>query len=210
MAKRNLQQQMYGITGPSIAQRVTLAVLLGVSAALGLWLLLGGGIGVVGAWFGWKWIVGDPVRCDWLAIAFCIYFIRVLFTEFVFLRRGVSWSEVFTIAPWVCCIYVVLALSGGRNAAPFGMAAIAGALLFVLGSWMNSFAEYQRHAWKQQPENRGKLFTAGLFRYSRHPNYLGDLISFSGLCMITGRWFTCVIPLLMLTGFVFVNIPVLD
>ncbi len=75
---------------------------------------------------------------------------------------------------------------------------------------MNSYAEYARHAWKQRLENRGRLYTAGLFRYSRHPNYLGDLISFTGLCLMSGAWFTAVIPVLMLAGFAFVNIPVLD
>jgi steroid 5-alpha reductase family enzyme len=64
--------------------------------------------------------------------------------------------------------------------------------------------------WKQQPENRGHLYTAGLFRLCRHPNYLGDLISFSGLALIAGRWVAGVIPAIMLLGFVFVNIPMLD
>ncbi len=201
---------MYGLTDPSMAQRVTLAVLLGACVALAWWLLLGGGIGVVDARFGWKWMEGDLARRVSLAVAFSIYLFRVLFTEFVFLKRGVSWTEVFTIAPWVLFIFVLLAFAGGTNAAAFGAAAIAGGFLFVLGSWMNSYAEFQRHAWKLRLENRGKLYTAGLFRYSRHPNYLGDVLSFSGVCLFTGRWFTGIVPALMLCGFVFVNIPVLD
>jgi protein-S-isoprenylcysteine O-methyltransferase Ste14 len=201
---------MYGLTSASIAQRVTLACLLGACVVLAWWLLFGGGIGIAGAWFGWKWAAGNLGRRIALAAAFTIYFVRVLFTEFVFLKRGVSWTEVLTIAPWVFCIYVLLAFTGGTNATAFGAAASAGAICFVVGSWMNSYAEYQRHAWKRRPENRGKLYTAGLFRYSRHPNYLGDLISFSGLCLLTGHWFTAVVPALMICGFVFVNIPVLD
>ena len=90
------------------------------------------------------------------------------------------------------------------------MAAVAGFILFAAGSWMNSYAEYARHLWKQRPENRGRLYTGGLFRYSRHPNYFGDLLSFAGLCLISGAWVTAVIPLLMPAGFVFVNVPVLD
>jgi steroid 5-alpha reductase family enzyme len=90
------------------------------------------------------------------------------------------------------------------------MAGAAGIVLFLTGSWMNSYAEYARHKWKQRAENRGRLYTLGLFRYSRHPNYLGDLISFSGLCLIAGRWITAVVPLMMLCGFVFANIPMLD
>jgi hypothetical protein len=38
----------------------------------------------------------------------------------------------------------------------------------------------------------------------------GDLISFSGLCLVSGRWTTIVNPSIMLAGFVFANIPMLD
>ena len=178
--------------------------------AVAWWLLFAGGIEAVGGWFGRAWRPGDTVRRASLAAGLSIYYVRILFTEFVFLKRGVSWNEVFTIFPWILCIYVLLAIAGGTNAAGFGVAGVAGVVLFVAGSWMNSYAEYARHAWKQRLENRGRLYTAGIFRYSRHPNYLGDLISFTGLCLMSGVWFTAVIPVLMLAGFVFVNIPVLD
>lgn len=42
------------------------------------------------------------------------------------------------------------------------------------------------------------------------PNYLGDLISFSGLCLVSGRWVTIVIPSIMLARFVFANILMLN
>ena len=210
MDRRELQRSMYELTGSSQAQRATLAGLAAVCVALGWWLLFGGGIETVGGWFGRAWHPGDTIRRASLAAGFAIYYIRILFTEFVFLRRGVSWNEVFTIFPWILCIYVLLAIVGGMNAAAFGATGIAGAAFFLAGSWMNSYAEYARHAWKQRPENRGCLYTAGLFCYSRHPNYLGDLISFTGLCLLSGAWLTAVIPVLMLAGFVFVNIPILD
>jgi len=177
---------------------------------LAWWLLFGGGVGLVGAWFGRSWTPGDEARRLCLAVMLSIYFLRLLLTQFVFLKRAVGWGEAFMIVPWVLCIYLLLAIVGGRNSAPFGAVAGVGAGLFVLGSWMNSQAEYARHVWKRQPDNRGDLYTLGLFRYSRHPNYLGDLISFSGLCLVSGRWMTIVIPSIMLAGFVFANIPMLD
>lgn len=210
MPKQSLQQQMYGLTGACKARRVTLAVLIAFCVAVAWWLLFGGGVAAVGAWFGWKWAAGDAVRRAFLGAGLTIYFVRVLFTDFVFLKRGVSWAEVFTIAPWVFAIYVLLALAGGTNAAALRITGIDGIVLFVLGSWMNTYAEYQRHVWKLCPSHSGKLFTQGLFCRIRHPNYLGDLISFSGLCLIAGRWITAVIPVLMFCGFVFVNIPILD
>ncbi|MGO9325481.1 MAG: DUF1295 domain-containing protein [Terracidiphilus sp.] len=210
MNKRELQRSMYELRDPSKVQRLTLAAMNVAWVALAWWLLFGGGIGVVGAWFGRTWEVGDFVRRTCLLAGFCIYYVRILFTEFVFLKRGIGWSEVFTIAPWVFCIVALLGIEGGMNPRAFRAAGVAGVLLFAVGSWMNSYAEYTWHAWKQRPENRGRLYTEGLFRYSRHPNYFGDLLSFSGLCLISGAWVTAIVPVLMLAGFVFVNIPVLD
>lgn len=207
---RELQRSMYELSDPSKAQRMALAGIVGVWLVLAWWLLLGPGLRIAAAWFEWIGKPGDEIRRICLAVGFSIYYIRILFTEFVFLKRGVSWSEVFTIAPWLLCIVALLAIMGGTNSAPLGWAAAVGMVLFVVGSWMNSYAEYARHVWKSRPENRGQLYTQGLFRFSRHPNYLGDLLSFSGLCLISGAWTTTIIPVLMLIGFVFVNIPVLD
>jgi len=209
MNGKNSRNDLYAKYGNSVAQRVAMTIAVGACVALAWWLLFGG-TGFVGAWFGRSWAPGDAARRLCLALMFAIYFVRLLLTQFVFLTRAVGWSEVCMIVPWILGIYLLLAIAGGRNPAPFGAVAGAGAILFVLGSWMNSYAECARHVWKRRPENRGRLYTHGLFRYSRHPNYLGDLISFSGLCLVSGRWITVVIPSIMLTGFVFANIPMLD
>ena len=205
-----LPEDMYAMRGSSVVQRIFLAVSGGSCVALAWCLLFGGGITAIGMWFGWGWRAGDDTRRLCLAFALSIYYVRLLFTQFMFLERAIGWSEACTIATWVFCIYLVFAISGGMNPALPDAAIVAGLALFAFGSWINSYAEYARYVWKQRPENRGKLFTLGLFRYSRHPNYLGDLISFSGLCLISGRLFTIAIPSIMLAGFVFVNIPMLD
>lgn len=191
---------MYEWQDPSLAQRWTLAGIAGLWVVLEWWLLFGGGLARP----------GDPVRRACLGAALTIYYIRLLFTEFAFLKRGVRWSEVFTIAPWLLFLYLFLGIQGGRNFKTFGAVGMAGIVLFLVGSWLNSYAEYQRHGWKQRPENRGRLYTEGLFRYCRHPNYFGDVVSFSGLSMISGAPLTWLVPLVMMLGFVFANIPALD
>lgn len=210
MKKRDLQRSIYELTDSSVAQRLTLAGLVGVWVALVWWLVFGAGLEAAGAWFGWSWRSGDLARRACLAVALSIYYVRILFTEFVFLKRGVSWSEVFTIATWILCIDLLLAIAGGTNHGALGGSGAIGVALFVAGSWVNSYAEYARHVWKELPENRGRLYTQGLFRHLRHPNYFGDLILFSGLCLISGAWVTAAIPIAMLGGFVFVNVPLLD
>lgn len=209
MNQSDFRNDLYGKCGNSIAQRVVVTIAVGACVCLAWWLLLGG-VGFVGALFGQSLTPGDDGRRLCLAVMLTIYFVRLLFTQFVFLTRAFGWKEASMIVPWILCIYLLLAMTGGTNRAPLGVVAGIGVTLFVLGSWMNSYAEYARHAWKTQPDNRGRLYTLGLFRFSRHPNYLGDLISFSGLCVVSGRWFTLVIPAIMLAGFVFSNIPMLD
>lgn len=113
------------------------------------------------------------------------------------------------VGAWLACIYLLFAIAGGTNPVQLSASVGLGAVLFLAGSWMNSYAEYGRHRWKQRPENRGRLYTLGLFRYSSHPNYLGDVISFTGICLISGRWVCVFIPTIMLLG-LFVNIPMLD
>lgn len=210
MNRRDLRTSMYELRDASMAQRITLAAVSGVWVAMSWWLLFGGGLHAMGGWFGRTWQPGSTVRRACLASGFSLYYIRILFTEFVFLKRGVSWSEVLTIAAWILCIYLLLGISGGTNSSHPGLDVGFGVILFLVGSWTNSYAEYTRHVWKERPENYGRLYTEGLFRYTRHPNYFGDLLSFSGLCLIAGAWVTAAVPLIMLAGFVFVNVPMLD
>ena len=201
---------MYDLREPSRPQRLMLVVVIGAWVAIAWWLLVGGGIEMVGIWSGHPWHTGNSIRRFLLGVALSIYFIRLLFTQFVFLKRAIGWSEAATVAIWVACIYLLLSLAGGTNSSPIGPADALGIAFFLWGSWMNSWAEYTRHLWKGKPENRGRLYTQGLFRLCRHPNYLGDLLSFSGLALIAGRWIAGIIPAIMLLGFVFANIPMLD
>jgi protein-S-isoprenylcysteine O-methyltransferase Ste14 len=205
-----IRQSIYDLREPSRPQRAVLAVVNAACVAIAWWLLIGGGIKTVGIWSGHIWHPGNSIRRLLLGVALAIYFVRLLFTQFVFLKRAIGWSEAVTVAIWMACIYLLLSVAGGTNPSPIGPADALGIALFVWGSWMNSWAEYARHLWKQQPENRGRLYTAGLFRLCRHPNYIGDLLSFSGLALIAGHWITSIIPTIMLFGFVFVNIPMLD
>lgn len=210
MQKSRTAPNMYERCDASTAQRAALALIIGLWVVLAWWLLCGQGLETASAWFGWSWKSGDLLRRACLAAAFSIYYIRLLFTWFVFLKRGVSWKETFTVAPWVLCIFLLFAIAGGTNQRPLGAPGYLGLFLFAIGSWTNSYAEYARNLWKQKPENRGRLYTKGLFQFTRHPNYFGDLISFSGLCLISGRMVTIIIPLMMLAGFISANIPMLD
>ncbi len=127
----------------------------------------------------------------------------------MYYHGGASHAQL-TISLWLFVIHSAFALLGGANPVGTGAATPVGVALYAFGSYLNTGSEYGRDTWKRRAENSGCLYTEGLFRFSRHINYLGDLILFSGFAMITGRAWSFLIPLLMLGGFVFINIPTLD
>lgn len=79
---------------------------------------------------------------------------------------------------------------------------VAGALVVLVGVAFEGIADWQLAAFKRDPDNRGRVMSRGLFRYSRHPNYFGDFLVWWGLFAIAasaGALWAVVSPLLMST-----------
>jgi steroid 5-alpha reductase family enzyme len=62
-----------------------------------------------------------------------------------------------------------------------GAWAVAGALIWLVGLLVETVADAQKSAFKAKEENRGRFVASGLWRYSRHPNYFGELLVWWGL-----------------------------
>ena len=73
---------------------------------------------------------------------------------------------------------------GGNNKQVVGVVEVIGILLYISGSYINTQSEFDRHVWKLKEENRGRLYTEGLFSLSMHINYFGDIVLFTGLAMV--------------------------
>ena len=181
------------MTAKTDVRTFTLAVAVAVAVGAGCWIVLSR---------------TTSARAILLAAGFAIYYARFLFALLVTLKREVTWAEVAAVAPWIAFIVIFNAFA--TTGEPAGIAVASGVVLYLAGSWINSSSEYRRFLWKQRPENRGRLYTGGLFRYAAHINYFGDLLLFTGLALITGSNYTLIVPVLMLAGFVFVHIPRLD
>lgn len=151
-----------------------------------------------------------PARA-WLVVAFSlVYVLRVLVTTYVTVQRPVTYAEAALVGGWMFVIHATMGFVAAHVSAALDGWAVLGVVLYVFGSWMNTFSELQRRAWKARPENAGHLYTRGLFRWCRHPNYLGDTLLFTGFAAVTGSWVALVIPAIMAAGFVFAAIPALD
>lgn len=79
---------------------------------------------------------------------------------------------------------------------------IAGASLWLVALTGEGVADWQMGQFKAVPENRGRVCTAGLWRYSRHPNYFFEsLVWWSFWLFACGSpwgWLTLYAPLLIL------------
>lgn len=65
-----------------------------------------------------------------------------------------------------------------------GWVAWLGAGLWAVGFFFESVADYQLTRFRADPANKGTVLRTGLWKYSRHPNYFGELCVWWGLFLI--------------------------
>ena len=201
---------MYGEYGKSTGPKLLLTLLHGASLAIVYWLLFRGGLVALSLSTGRAFLPGAFSSRVLLFACAVVYFLRVLFGCWFLIRRTMRWGEAVGVGFFVFLVHIFFALLGGTNPHAPGAVASIGALLYGLGSYLNTGSEYMRREWKENPANHGHLYTGGLFRYSRHINYFGDETLFIGYALITDTGWALVVPAFMLVGFMFSNIPALD
>ena len=159
------------------------------------------------AWLQPYKITGDLYRNAILLSCFVVYFIRFLFTTFIFYRRKMHWVEAIVITSIMPFIIPYMAFIGGQKNQRIGFIEIIGVVFFLIGSYLNSRSEHLRNIWKQKKENAGNVYTEGLFKYAIHINYLGDIILFVGLAMVANSIRLFIIPGSMALIFIMILIP---
>ena len=145
-------------------------------------------------------------------LMFCVLFYvsRLFITVFVFLQRKMAWSEMLLVSGLMSFVLFSFARVGGNSHQPVGALDCFSIFFYLFGSWLNTYSEYTRHVWKKQYKNKGRLYTEGLFKYSIHINYFGDVVLFTGFALITYSFSLLVIPIIMALNFIFFIIPRLD
>ena len=74
----------------------------------------------------------------------------------------------------------------------FGVLGIVGLIIWIAGFAIEAVSDSQKTAFKKEPANDGKFIDVGLWRWSRHPNYFGEIVLWTGMAVMVlpalARW----------------------
>lgn len=63
----------------------------------------------------------------------------------------------------------------------FTLVSCVGMFVLLAGLLTETVADIQKYKFKNNPENKGKWIDSGLWHYTRHPNYFGEILVWVGL-----------------------------
>ena len=91
-----------------------------------------------------------------------------------------------------------------------------GAGVWLFGFLFETIGDYQLTQFRNNPDpNKGRVIKSGLWRYTRHPNYFGEVVAWWGIfiiaCSIKWGWITFYAPLFITLLIRFVSgVPLLE
>ena len=120
---------------------------------------------------------------------------------------------------WVFLTMIVVIVINSQNGSspPLGIWDGLGLVVWISGFVIEVLADNQKNVFNAKPENQGKWIDSGLWSFSRHPNYFGEILLWSGIAIfgiscLTGlellTWISPVFIYLLLTKIS--GVPILD
>jgi len=77
---------------------------------------------------------------------------------------------------------IIASLSG--NNVQLSALSYLGALIWIIGFVFECVGDYQLDEFLKDPANKGKIMTSGLWQFTRHPNYFGEITMWWGIWLI--------------------------
>lgn len=140
----------------------------------------------------------SDLRSKLIASFICIWAIRL--ASYLFLRilragddsrfaniRAKFWR--FLLAWTLQGLWVTFSLAAGLAAMtsrPVAMDvfAYAGAAIWLAGFTIESLADSQKARFRRDPNNKGRFISSGLWSWSQHPNYFGEIVLWLGIAVM--------------------------
>lgn len=87
---------------------------------------------------------------------------------------------------WVSmCLLCVLTALSSYNGIIINNVFYIGLLMFILGFAIEVIADRQKTNFRKKSENKDKFISTGLWAFSRHPNYFGEILLWSGIAVMS-------------------------
>lgn len=106
-----------------------------------------------------------------------------------------------------CALAAITAQSSVPVDATFGI----GLMLWVFGFGLEVVADNQKTAFRANPENAHNFISTGLWAWSRHPNYFGEIVLWLGIAVMSfpalvgGQLFTLISPVFVVILLTFIS-----
>ncbi|XP_040997602.1 uncharacterized protein LOC121243541 isoform X1 [Juglans microcarpa x Juglans regia] len=136
------------------------------------------------------------------------------------MRSNLGRLAIFWIfqAVWVWTVSLPVTVVNSSNRNPSLQAAdIIGWIMWSVGFLVEATADQQKLVFKNSPENRGKWCNVGLWQYSRHPNYFGEILLWWGIFVAStpvlegAEWLVILGPIFLTLLLLFVSgLPMLE
>jgi steroid 5-alpha reductase family enzyme len=102
---------------------------------------------------------------------------------------------------WVSfSLAAALAAITAEQKVALGVFAVIGLLVWVVGFGIEVIADRQKSQFRADPANEGEFISEGLWAWSRHPNYFGEIVLWLGVAIIAlpvlrgWQWVTLISP----------------
>ncbi len=82
--------------------------------------------------------------------------------------------------------FIAMSSSSGADV---DVAFVVGAVVWGAGFAVEVVADHQKRVFRRHPENRGRFIHTGLWAYSRHPNYFGEITLWVGVTIMSSSTF---------------------
>ncbi|MFA6113529.1 MAG: DUF1295 domain-containing protein [Sphingomonas sp.] len=92
-----------------------------------------------------------------------------------------------TQAPLLFIVCLPVQLGQIDAGPPVGLLGLVGAGVAIAGILFESVGDWQLVQFRRDPANASKVLATGLWRYTRHPNYFGDALTWWGLYLIAAE-----------------------